>query len=405
MHVMQTLRQKWERLFGKDKLGRTRVWDASVYENPETGDGITIIHHGLLDGALQEETRVITVGKNKGKKNETTPVQQAIAETQRRWTDKVQKESYQVLTTEGNLDYQLLTTAEGVCNTSMPMTFFPMLADKLNPNKKTQVLFPFIVQPKLDGLRCVVFKNASGKVVAQSRTGKLFPHVEHVLKECRELLETHPTLILDGELFTFEVPFETLAGLIKKEKISSQELTLLETCVNFHVYDCMDYANKKRTFQDRHNNLLSPLLSSLSSSPLILVETKWVASWDEFREEFASYISQGYEGIMVRKPDGVYGENMRSSDLLKYKEFMEDEFVLSGFKEGTGRDTGTVIWECKTPEGRTFHVRPQGTLEHRRDLFLRATEQMGKRLTVKYQELSEQGVPRFPVGKDIREEY
>jgi DNA ligase-1 len=90
---------------------------------------------------------------------------------------------------------------------------------------------------------------------------------------------------------------------------------------------------------------------------------------------------------------------------LKYKEFMESEYKIVGFDEATGRDSGTVIWKCTTPDGDIFNVRPRGSIKERRDLFMNGTTYIGKWLTVIYQELSERNIPRFPVGKCIRDSY
>ena len=108
---------------------------------------------------------------------------------------------------------------------------------------------------------------------------------------------------------------------------------------------------------------------------------------------------------MLRNVNGFYQENYRSNDLMKYKEFFEDEYKIVGFKEATGRDSGTVIWECETKDGTRFSVRPKGTLDARREWFANGEKYVGKKLTVIFQELSEMGVPRFPVGKAIRDGY
>ena len=121
--------------------------------------------------------------------------------------------------------------------------------------------------------------------------------------------------------------------------------------------------------------------------------------------QFSKWVSEGYEGIMLRNTFGMYLVNHRSHDLQKYKEFLEDEYVIVGFKEADGRDKGTIIWICMTPEGREFSVRPRGSLEMRRDWFENGSKYIGKKLTVIYQELSEMNVPRFPVGKAIRDGY
>jgi DNA ligase-1 len=138
---------------------------------------------------------------------------------------------------------------------------------------------------------------------------------------------------------------------------------------------------------------------------LVIVETVGCEDLEIFKEMFAKWVGDGYEGIILRNTDGLYQTNFRSHDLQKYKEFKEDEFEIVGHKEGEGRDKGTVLWVCKTPEGRTFSVRPRGSVASRKELFENYEKYMGKKLTVIYQELSEMNVPRFPVGKDIREHY
>ena len=84
---------------------------------------------------------------------------------------------------------------------------------------------------------------------------------------------------------------------------------------------------------------------------------------------------------------------------------MEDEFKIVGFTQGDGRDRGTVIWICHTKEWKEFSVRPRGTIAARTFLYNNGDKYIGKMLTVIYQELTEEGKPRFPVGKDVRENY
>ena len=70
---------------------------------------------------------------------------------------------------------------------------------------------------------------------------------------------------------------------------------------------------------------------------------------------------------------------------------------------GTGLEKGCVIWICETKEKKRFSVRPVGTFEERRKLFLKAKSFIGKFLTVKYQELSDYNIPVFGVGIGIRD--
>ena len=62
-----------------------------------------------------------------------------------------------------------------------------------------------------------------------------------------------------------------------------------------------------------------------------------------------------------------------------------------------------ITLECKTPEGLTFRARPRGTREARTEQYQNGNDYIGKQLTVRYQELTDDGVPRFPVGITIRD--
>jgi len=100
---------------------------------------------------------------------------------------------------------------------------------------------------------------------------------------------------------------------------------------------------------------------------------------------------------------GMYNVGNRSADLLKMKEFQDDEFEITGFYEGEGGEKGLVLWKCKTKDDKEFGCRPQGTHEDRRELFKHGADYVGKMLTVRYQELTKDGIPRFPIGIAVRD--
>jgi DNA ligase-1 len=106
---------------------------------------------------------------------------------------------------------------------------------------------------------------------------------------------------------------------------------------------------------------------------------------------------------MLRNKKGLYAIGKRSAELQKYKEMMDDEYKIVGFYEGEGEEAGAVVWECATPEGKTFRCRPKGTHEERRALFKDGGSYVGKMLSVTYQELTGDGIPRFPIGTAIRD--
>ena len=394
-------------IYGVEKNGKTKVWTARIYCDVLNGNTTAEIEYGQLDGKKQVTSREYTEGKNLGKKNETSPLQQCVAETKRKWQDKMEKEGYSLVQpiTETIKTTETETETETTETETVYAKVFPMLAHTYEPNsvknKKNDIAFPCYVQPKLDGLRCICYMR-TGKVVAQSRTGSYFETVEHICAELRPILLKNPGLILDGELYTADMPFEVLAGLIKKKKMSNADAQRIQ-CIKYHIYDAvMDEA----PYHERHERIVQLVDGTKCHCHYLeLVHTQLINGLNEFKQAFGEFVANGYEGIMLRNVDGLYRQNYRSHDLQKYKEFVEAEYPIVGFKEADGRDKGTVVWVCKTAEGFKFGVRPKGSQEYRRECFQNGEQHVGKLLTVIYQELSELGVPRFPVGKAIRDGY
>ena len=385
-------------LYGKTSTGKTKVWYARVLTN-SSGHGISEIKHGQKDGKLQTAEKTIELGKNIGKKNETSPLEQCISEVKRKWTDKKEKEGY----TEKEEEEE-----EDITTTSTSSVIYPMLAQKYDSKKpkKNGIVFPCFVQPKLDGLRCIVYKSATGTIVTQSRTGGIFENMEHITGDLMGLFNKYPQLVLDGELYTTEIPFENLAGLIKKKKkhVSEEDAHNIKQ-IAYHVYDLI---SQDMPFSERIvllHTVLKENAPKKTQTNVKFVKTYEAKSDAEFYEKFQEFIAEGYEGAMLRNTFGLYKQNTRSSDLQKYKEFQEEEFKVIDYAQGEGRDTGCIIWICETPEGETFNARPRGTMEYRRDLYKTGKKYIGSLLTVIFQGVSLSGVPRFPVGKCIRDGF
>jgi DNA ligase-1 len=367
-------------LYGKDIAGKTKQWSAVIYTNGSVAR--YTVEYGQVDGKLQTTSRDFTEGKNIGKANETTPLQQCTNEIKKKWSDKKEKERY----SEENDESDITQTK-----------IFPMLAHVYDPKSKTKVknpiVYPCFVQPKLDGLRCLIYM-ANGTIITQSRTGGIFTTMNHIKAGLKPFFDVWPMVVLDGELYTNRYPFEELVGLIKRKQVDDPRIVH----VHFHIYDIVSlegYAERRQFIVD--NRRLFP-------ATFEIVKTEEANSVDDFKTKFAEYVQEGYEGIMLRNKKGPYVSN-RSHDLQKYKEFEEDEFVIVGFKEAEGRDSGTVIWTCATKKGDEFDCRPVGSVEHRKTLFQNARKNIGKLLTIKYQELSEKGIPRFLSGKSIRDGF
>ena len=125
-------------------------------------------------------------------------------------------------------------------------------------------------------------------------------------------------------------------------------------------------------------------------------------SMKDIYELHDKYVAEGYEGAIIRNIDGLYEFGFRSNDLIKLKSFMDSEYKIVGVVEATGRDEGTAVFVCECEAGQ-FNVKPMGTRELRADYFKNRKKLIGKMVTVKYQELSNDGIPRFPSAISIRD--
>jgi ATP-dependent DNA ligase len=110
------------------------------------------------------------------------------------------------------------------------------------------------------------------------------------------------------------------------------------------------------------------------------------------------------EGIIVRDVNKSYNCGRTGSNLYKLKSFEDDEFLIVGYEEAMGKDYGTPVWVCDTHDGsRQFKVRPMATDAAKRKMWADRDDIVGSQLTVKFQELTKYGVPRFPSGVGIRD--
>ena len=242
----------------------------------------------------------------------------------------------------------------------------PMLANKWEDRQK-YITEPFYVQPKIDGIRLLVSNKG-----CFSRTGKPVKGVEHLARGLKD------GEYLDGECYVPKKTFEEITSMFKMNPES----------LEFHVFDYFDLNRPNLTFEERKER--------------ISVDTFLVKKVVEIQKYHDMFVRDGHEGIMIREASSVYEIGKRSNHLLKYKAFQTDEFPIVDVKEGTGREKGTAIWVCKAGEHH-FSAKPEGTLEVRRKLLEDKDKYIGKQLTVRYQNLTALGVPRFPVGIVIRD--
>lgn len=388
-------------LFKKTSTGAIQQWSVAV------DDAIITTTYGQVDGAMQSTQDTITEGKNLGKKNATTPQQRALLEAAARHERQLKKGYV------ADIDAAKRGDVDDVIEGGV----VPMLA-KVYSDRQDKINFPVAVQPKLDGHRCVAvveLKAPDGAdfgsvcVTLWTRTRKRIKSMPHIESELATIVlnyiktayftnsaEITPPvpdqIILDGELYahSHRDDFEKLSSLIRPDEPRPGHEQ-----VEYHVYDVVS----PETFLNRFAKL-EHLFDD--TKHIRLVETHIANDEAQLLGHYDFFKKQGYEGAMVRSLDTGY-EHKRSSSLLKMKDFLDAEFRIVRLEEGRGRLQGHVgAFVCVTTDGKEFAAKMAGATEALRTAWESPEQWIGKLLTIKYQSLTADGIPRFPVGLRIR---
>ena len=382
-----------------------KVWQIKTKIDPELNKITLITESGELGGHLKSNQKILSNIKLSSKKGITSLEKYAEEQAKKLFNNK-KKEGYIEYNNNNNNNNnneneinnaetpkKIEEENENSINKKITIrTYYPMLAHRYN-EKKGDIKFPCFVQPKLDGVRCVVVGNK-----LYSRNGNRFPVLPHIENELK--LYNKNNLILDGELFTDDINFEKIVGLVKKYKKSEEdEKNSLKIYLNV-----FDYIDSKLPFNKRLINLNQFFEKNKNMKYIKQVKTEECPQEKNIEEFLEKYTKEKYEGLIIRNKSGLYEENTRSVHLQKLKKFIDEEFEIIDYTTpDQGKEVGCVIWICKTKEGKQFSVRPSGNYQERKKLFREAKKYIGKMLTVRYQELTNGHVPRFPVGVTIRD--
>lgn len=372
-------------LYKSSSKGKEQQWVIQVHPyrggaGDEAVDEVwadIVTMHGQVGGAQQTARVVVDKGKNLGRANATTAYEQAVSEAESKWK-KQQDKGYS--TERGGGSMELL----------------PMLAHKYHEKKK-KVVFPAFLQPKLDGFRALAVRKGD-TILLMSRGGKEHKYLDHIRAALLTMMADGE--VWDGELYFMghkdgegAVDFQDLSSLIKRPQAGSEK-------VEYHVYDRV----APGSFDDRHE----PLIDAIpEDGPVKYVETVEVNDHDHVEQLHAEFVEEGYEGAMLRWGEAEYKSGYRSENLLKVKAFDDDEFeVVDVVPSGVGKEADKGKFVCRTKDGATFNAKPKGRDEVRAEYLANKHKYIGKKLTVEFfgYTTSDPPVPRFPVGKAIRED-
>ena len=389
----------FDKLYKYTTIGQAQQWQIKVDGNKYWTE------EGIVGGTITTSSPTFCYGKNVGRSNQTTDDEQAVLEARSKHQKKLDKGYNVVLTTDKPY-------------------FEPMLAHDAKKSKDITFKKRTFVQPKLDGLRTINQNNT-----LMSRNGKPFVTCPHLHQD---------KVILDGELYNHEYKedFNKIVSLVKKTKPTDADVEEAKQKVQMWVYD---FPGVEGVFSQRYealwkwflvehgvkmitSHIVKPICSetflnnmhSYSTEGFVLVPTYEVQNWYDVNKWHEVFIEQGFEGTIIRIDIGNY-EGKRSKQLLKYKDFVDEEFEIVGYEEGTGGRAGTIgffVMKHDKEEDKTFKSNIKGDFEFLAQVWKERDKYVGTRATVKYfsrtpkKENGDGDVPRFPfIIKLNREEY
>lgn len=314
--------------------------------------------YGTINGKITVSADTEVVGKNIRRSNETSNLRQAL-QTCLSMISKKTKAGYSY-SDSSNPDIK---------------NIYPMALD-LYSKQGNKLIYPLYIQPKLDGVRCLVKEDG-----IVSRRLHDIQGFETVVSQCKQIFDLSKEIIgmdinfLDGEFYVHGKPLQDISGIVRKQTDDDREKETLE----YHVFDVCVKGDMK--FGERFKNLEKLFSTASNISKLKLVNTHLVRNEIEGDLLFQNYVSRGYEGV-VYKSNSAYEysceREKRSRLYLKRKKQMDEEFTIISYDEGKGKSKGTVIFTLVTKERNEFKCVITGDTAYRQMIYQQCVNDFSK---------------------------
>lgn len=386
-------------LVSLDSKGKIRV--VEINYDWDSMSNAYVIHRvtGQLGGKQTQQPDIL-VEKGKAGRTLQEQVKLQFNSHVKKYLDKGYKEW------EGELNDSAIRELLGDVKTGQDGIIKPMLAKQADKVANKFFDREFYGSRKINGVRCLIFWK-DNQIHTSSRGAINYDlPLYHILNHPTliKFFENNPTIILDGEIYVHGWTLNKISGLCRHiEKISATEP------LQFYWYDIYDTANPDLTFETRWE-----LMQNIAKYDLILGEfdpernwkegelkiqllpQKEMSGWSVIMKYHNQYVSEGFEGLVIRKKDAIYGPGKRSNDMIKVKEYDSETFKVIGIENGL-RKYEDFVFIVETKEGKTFKAKPHGDLNIRKDYYDNfETDYKNHLADVKFFEYSPYGIPEQP---------
>jgi DNA ligase-1 len=278
------------------------------------------------------------------------------------------------------------------------MRYKPMLAYPVS-DKPIDYTNKVSMQPKLDGVRCLIQYDKKQGVTAWSRTGKQWKNIMHITKSLEKWFQSNQTTVLDGELYNHDLrdDFEQIISIVRRQNPDDIDMLESQDMVQFHCYDIIHPINS--AFEDRNRFIRCCVPET---NYVKHVKTQAVGNEALAKVVHQQNLDNGYEGSILRTNDEY--QNKRTHSLRKFKDFQDDEALILDWVEGLGKRAGTIgKFMAQDIDGNVFGIPVMDKFKYLQDNFEEMKTWVGKFATFTYFERTKAGSYRHPLFKCIRD--
>lgn len=399
-------------LVSKDSKGKIRVVEIS-YEGNEATRIYTIYRYtGQFEGKMTKQPEII-VDRGKATRNIHEQVELQFNALVKGYKDKGYIELENEIDNYSSEElYKLFGNAPAGTNGVVK----PMLAKQADKVTKTNIFDKkWIASRKIDGLRCIIYLGDDGKLHTSSRgatnyDSAMFEILTH--PALIKLFKNNEGLMLDGECYHHGYTLQQINSIARTQKVA-KDLEVLQ----FYWYDIVDLNNPFKTRLAKMKSIASELKeygSEISWEPdrifkenelrIQFVPQVEVSGWDNMMKLHNEYVSEGWEGLVIRDPERPYKPNGRTNDMIKIKVYKDDCFKVVG-KEAGLRGSEDMVFIMQMPDGRTFKAKPFGDREQKQEYWINFEEKYNGHIgECKFFYYSDDGIPLQPAFKAFRDD-
>lgn len=374
-------------MYKDDVRGKPNVWQVGF-------DGVNIIMlHGQVGGKLQVDKNLVILNQSGRSLRD-----QAILQAHSRYQKKFLNDGYRPSGTELPSDPAAMTAySKWIAGKDLPLNLD----------------YPVIVQAKVDGIRMLCKIDLSGEPHCRSRSNRTINTVPHFRDDLRLFFSYLPSgTHLDGEIYKHGLLYREIESRVSiQRKVLHKEYSELE----YWIFDAIlpDNSHQEKRYATILIAYASLYADGYSVPTLRLLNVFPAYSVSEIIRLKDQLTDLGFEGAIIRRlANGKfdaktlkltrYRSGQRSDGLIKYKNHQDDEALIVGVLESSGREIGSAIFQAKDRFGNIFKLKMATSIENRRYWFEHPEQVIGKQITYRYQPCEPGHPPRFPVGVGFR---